>query len=700
VKTSEVGEPIARHVSNAVTAVMLRYARIVGGEPAVATLLEMSGESRTVEELEDAAGWSSQTQTAALWAGLCELSGDPDVGLAVGAELLKQHAGTEVAALLRSLGSPAEVLRNIAATSAKYSTMARGTALEVGVSDALIEYTSVEGFPRHRQMCNYTKGALTQVSPLFGLPPATVIEVQCELDGADSCLYRVSWEAPGDGIVDLEQKLAVAEGELAALTTRFEALQETATVLVSSGGVDDALETITRRAGVAVRAPRFLLAVRLTESEPPRIHSVGFDAGDAAELASALFDGELIGHDDSCLTVAVGTGSRHYGWLVAALPDGAAFLTHEHRLLEAYAAYAAAALDSAAALEVSQRRDRTARALLELAKSLNEAMSEAEACQRTARAVVAATGCDRSRVWIFEPGSVRLAAIDGFGVNEIGKLAGASDYLLHDEPGAILRVPLAEAQFARTMMADPKPLFVSVDTASPDMRRLFQITGEVATAAVPIVSHEGVVGIVGASVLSGPERLREDDDLVERLSGIADHAAIALANARLVDQVRHQAMHDDLTGLPNTRLLEDRVGQEVRAAERDCTRFGLLFLDLDHFKPVNDRLGHQQGDELLVQVANRLRQSVRAGDTVARIGGDEFCVLLRQVTDREAAVLVGSNLVERLREPFVLGRDTVAIAASVGVALFPDDGDSFASLLKLADLAMYRAKAGGRGRVR
>jgi diguanylate cyclase (GGDEF)-like protein len=275
-----------------------------------------------------------------------------------------------------------------------------------------------------------------------------------------------------------------------------------------------------------------------------------------------------------------------------------------------------------------------------------------------------------------------------------------AEYVTADDPGAIVRVPLSEAAFATAMMKDPRPVFVSLATASPDMTRLLAATGEVATAAVPIVSHHGVVGIVGASVLTDPERLREDDDLVERLSGIADHAAIALENARLVDQVRHQALHDDLTGLPNMNLLEDRASQEQRAAERDGTRFGLLFIDLDNFKPVNDKLGHQRGDELLVQVARRLRESVRAGDTVSRIGGDEFCVLLRQVTDRDAAVRVGSNLVEGMRPPFVLGQSTVEIGVSVGVALFPEDGDCFSSLLRCADLAMYRAKASGGGRVR
>ncbi|HEX8939263.1 MAG TPA: EAL domain-containing protein [Candidatus Limnocylindrales bacterium] len=165
-----------------------------------------------------------------------------------------------------------------------------------------------------------------------------------------------------------------------------------------------------------------------------------------------------------------------------------------------------------------------------------------------------------------------------------------------------------------------------------------------------------------------------------------------------VRQLAYEAFHDPLTDLPNRALFVDRLGQALARATRRDTSVGVLFLDLDNFKIVNDSLGHQLGDELLVGVATRLRSAVRAADTVARMGGDEFTILLEDVTEAAEAVEVAERIREAFRAPFAIAGRDVFMTASVGVAVAAGAGRTADSLLRDADLAMYRAKASGKAR--
>jgi diguanylate cyclase (GGDEF)-like protein/PAS domain S-box-containing protein len=156
------------------------------------------------------------------------------------------------------------------------------------------------------------------------------------------------------------------------------------------------------------------------------------------------------------------------------------------------------------------------------------------------------------------------------------------------------------------------------------------------------------------------------------------------------------AYHDTLTDLPNRRLLEDRMHVATAMARRLGKRLAVLFLDLDDFKDVNDSLGHQAGDELLKAVAERLRGAMRSGDTVARIGGDEFVVLLTEIGDATQAVLVGQKILALLKAPVRVGERELFVNGSMGIAMYPDDGADPESLMKNADAALYRAKELGR----
>ncbi|HHT28549.1 MAG TPA: EAL domain-containing protein [Firmicutes bacterium] len=164
---------------------------------------------------------------------------------------------------------------------------------------------------------------------------------------------------------------------------------------------------------------------------------------------------------------------------------------------------------------------------------------------------------------------------------------------------------------------------------------------------------------------------------------------------RYEETIRHQAYHDALTGLPNRYLLHDRLNQTLAQARRNKTLIGVMFLDLDHFKNINDTLGHTVGDQLLQMVAGRLLSCIREGDTVARLGGDEF-TLVAQIAQPEDALQIAQRIHEVLKRPFPLEGHELHITTSIGISIFPHDADDADTLLKNADTALYRSKAQGR----
>ncbi len=175
-------------------------------------------------------------------------------------------------------------------------------------------------------------------------------------------------------------------------------------------------------------------------------------------------------------------------------------------------------------------------------------------------------------------------------------------------------------------------------------------------------------------------------------------ASIAVERDQSDRMIWKQANYDALTGLPNRNLLRERLGQEINKARRHQQQLGLMFIDLDHLKQVNDTLGHHKGDELLAQVGARLNAGMRDSDTVARLGGDEFTVIvveLNQVSDVER---VAEKVLKELASEFRLGQESVYLSASIGIAVYPDHGEDMDSLIKSADRAMDDAKNNGRNR--
>jgi len=189
-----------------------------------------------------------------------------------------------------------------------------------------------------------------------------------------------------------------------------------------------------------------------------------------------------------------------------------------------------------------------------------------------------------------------------------------------------------------------------------------------------------------------------DPRLARRGSDFAERLAIALSKTARDEHLYRQAHFDPLTALPNRLLFRDRLAQELASATDGRSRGALLYIDLDHFKRVNDSVGHAAGDQLLQIVAQRLRACVKEGDTVARLAGDEFTVILRNVSEPESASVVAERIIDSLKLPVNLGGRDHFVQASIGITLFPDDGNTIEELLRNADGAMYRAKDLGRSR--
>jgi diguanylate cyclase (GGDEF)-like protein len=199
------------------------------------------------------------------------------------------------------------------------------------------------------------------------------------------------------------------------------------------------------------------------------------------------------------------------------------------------------------------------------------------------------------------------------------------------------------------------------------------------------------------------------DNEIRALEFLGDQASIAIQNAKLYEQaqqeladrrkaekaIKHLANHDALTGLPNRRLFNERILLEISRAERNNQKIGVMLFDLDHLKSVNDSYGHNIGDLLLQAVAQRLLGLLRKSDTVARMGGDEFLLILPDMNKPQDAFLTAERILSALSSPYLLEGYEVSITTSIGIAVFPDDGYDPDSLIKKADIAMYKAKEKG-----
>jgi len=666
--------------------VLLRLIRSEGGETAVAELLARAHVRRKPTYLENVDNWISLGEATSLLEAGVEQTGDPLFARRVGENTLRQHAGTQVATVLRSLGSTEAVFKAIAQTAPRLSAVTEMEAIEAVPGRGVLQACARQGFSRQQIHCDWTTGLLAGTPILFGLPLAHVEESECQARGDQHCLYTVTWDAELAAVAaDPQRRVTSLEAQLVAMSERLRGAYATVGDLVSAEDLDTVLRRIVERAADAVRTPSHILAVRTDPSAELQVYSHGMDERAAQDLAaSTLARQAAVG--DSTLVVEVASARRQYGQLIARYPGTVEFFPQDRELLGLYAKHAAAVLDMSVALEQSTRRHEQVSSLLSLSQAVAQAGTSTEIAERLVALVPEVVDCDRVGVWLWDylEQNLRSAAMSG-------RTPEQDEYLRTQAISA------DDTPHLREMIAVPQPKLFDDRTDDAFLRELMTRLGVVALAVVPIVSHEVFLGVLTVSVTERPERLRLDADLLKQLTGVAALAATAMQNGQLVDKLSHKASHDALTGLLNRVGFREHIDTALDYATPAKAHVGLLFVDLDDFKQVNDAHGHELGDELLRKVALRLEATARAGDGVARLGGDEFAIILANVTDPAQVHAAEARVRAAFLEPFMLGDVAVSLGASIGGGVCPDDGSTVSEMVRHADAAMYLDKARRRG---
>jgi diguanylate cyclase (GGDEF)-like protein len=683
------------HFSCSMSAVLLARVQAFGGEAAVAEVLRLAGTGRTLEQLLDITGWISYDEAVALWDAGARVTHHPQFARAVGVDAAERMGSSQVATMLRSLGSPEMVYGAIAKGAAKFSTVTDLEVTEARPGYAEVVATALEGFPRSVEHCAWTCGLLSCPPALFGFEPAVVEHEECQAMGAERCMYRVHWAHAGD------RESSAPSGELIALRHQLEAMKDslrsvfaTASDLIAVDDLDEILARITARAALEVRAIRYLLAVRVNAGGELHCHHKGFDEEDVDEYVTELFELGVRGgwESDHWLVVPVRSHRREYGRLLALREPGQSFYAQERAVFEVYGRYAASALDSASALREAKEQGEQARALLSLARALAVAGTSREIALRLAGAVPLVVDCDRVGVYLWDAARGELVRRAVTTPDAPDGLADADDGTgWAPTPGG----PLDQ------LLKNPnrEVLFVDETEGDPRLRKILSARGFVATILVPLATSDSFLGLLSVSVLERPARLRPTPELRDRLSGVAAQATTALQNGRLLDEMTHQALHDQLTGLANRLQFTEQLRGAIERAREQLHPVTLLYIDLDGFKPVNDEFGHDVGDQLLVAVAKRLLACTRDDDTVARLGGDEFAVLIDSASATADAERVSERLAGALTDPFVIEGHELHLGASIGRAVFPIDSEDADGLLRCADAAMFAVKRDSRTRL-
>lgn len=667
-------------IACSMVSMLLRQVRTARGSAAADEVVRRAGVPYSTEHLEDIGNWIWYDEAIALFEAAVELTGDESIGLRAGEESLRQHAGTPVATLLRQLGSPEAVLEQTALVATKFSTITEMRPTHVAPGRAIVTAVVRPGYASHRQLCEFRVGLMSQTTALFGLPPARVEETTCRRRGDERCEYEVTWNADdAANAADPQRLITALEAQLAAMAERLNNIYAAAKDLIAVDDLDVTLARITERAATAVRAPKYLLAVR-TDDGSVSYHHRGFAEDEAEAAAHALLAADDTKSDPTRLVAEVASMTRRYGRLMAVSPAGA-FFPHERELLEIYASYAATALDTATALADSRRQHARSRALLGLSRAIAKAGRTDEVAQQLVDAVPAVVDCDRVSAFLWRPDERALTC---------GAMTGISGEVL--ERVRALHIRREDTGILGHLIdsADRTPLFFDQHTDDPFLAPLLRQQGSLAVLVAPIVAHDHFYGVLTTSVVERPERLRPTPDLLDRVAGIAAQAATAFDNARLIETMALQASTDNLTGLLGHRAFHEALGHAV---DRDGGQFTLATLDIDDFKQVNDLHGHPVGDEALCRVADALRASVRDGDEVFRVGGEEFAVLMPGLGAPDALPVA-----ERLRAAVAATPFATPLRISVGLASWPHDAADRQELVRLADEALYSAKRSGKDR--
>jgi len=272
---------------------------------------------------------------------------------------------------------------------------------------------------------------------------------------------------------------------------------------------------------------------------------------------------------------------------------------------------------------------------------------------------------------------------------EIGKMISLHDGVIYHD-----RIELPED--VGHQWCQPRQVALgTVDAETAPYADRFKSFDQNYVVLIPVILHNDLKGVL---LLGFSRQFEMSQSSLQRIIDLAGRFAVALSSVEREEALYRQAHFDPLTGLPNRQLLKDRLTQYLASARLENHSGAILFLDLDRFKEINDVFGHSVGDGVLTQASERIVSDVRARDTVARLGGDEFVVVLPNVRNDSIVRGTAERLLNKLSEAFTVSGTDHYLSASIGIAMFPDDGATVETLLKNADSAMYRAKEAGRGR--
>jgi diguanylate cyclase (GGDEF)-like protein len=670
----------ARETSGATTLLLLGHVEERGGPAAVEEVLRRARVDLTPDQLRDPSRWVGYDTRIRLFRAATEVLGDPTTMRQVGAAAIVHGAHHALILVVRSLGSPRAVFRALHRAVPKFTTTSTMEVLSTTRTSAELDYRLHDGYEHSRLDCEYAQGLFESIPTVFGLPPARVEHPQCQSDGFPTCRYSVTW-AQRRGRFARRGFGTERDVELRALRGQMEELQLAASDLVGSADVGEALERIVSRAAGAVLAPSYLLVVGGEEGRPATVRSRGLSRHRETELARRLLMGGAV-DDPSIAVVDVASQRRHHGRLAVVYGPQHAPMPEDRALLEAYSRHAAAALDLLTALETTRTESDRATALLRLAQDLAGAEDEQAVADVLADALPVVVGCRSGSVMLWEAGRLRVVAAAGQSPERRERLLGT--------------VMPASPELSR-LLTRREVLVLDEGSASHLVSEVLRSVEATVALVAPIVAGETLLGVVAASWGAPTTGADLDAEVTLRATSVSAQGATALSKARLLGTVRHQALHDSLTGLPNRVLFARTLDSALRAAGTGAGT-AVLFCDLDRFKAVNDELGHAAGDELLRQVAARLRGVFRPGDVVGRLSGDEFAVVLADV-DEPTAVAVAARVVEALDQPFRIEGREQRVTVSVGVALHEGPDGRGDRLLAAADAAMYEAKQRGRNQV-
>ncbi len=665
------------------TRLILSYVEERGGEGALDALLRLADVPESRAELQDETRWVSYTTRIRLFEAAVEVLRDPNCPFTMGATALRDGLNHSVVLVLRALGSPRQVYRQLPRSVPKFSTTSTMELIECGSNHAAFRYTLHEGYEHSRLDCLYAQGLIGMVPNIFGLPAAEIRHDECESDGAPACIYHLRW-AERSRLPFRRRRAGQQDPELVALRGQLQKLQSTAAELVGGDDLETVLRRITDRAAAAVVAPMHLLAVLDPETGSPRVYGVGIPEHEVAGLAEQLLAGGELG--PNVVSVEVRSARRLYGRLAALYPTNQRGPANERFMLTAYAGHAAAALDLLIALESSRRQESRSAALLALAHQLRAASDAGTVAEVVVSMLPAIVGCDTSSVRVWDPalGQLTTLASGGLDAHEQA-LWDAKSIRAEDTPELV------------QILTRQETAVVTVADASDSLRRWLQTLNLEGFAVTPLLADQTLLGVATACWRVGQMPSDSAEALV-RLQGVGEYAATALHNARLWSTLQHQSLHDALTGLPN-RLLLTRLLERILAEATTEQGVTVLYCDLDRFKRVNDSWGHLAGDELLRQVAARLRGVLRPGDTVGRLSGDEFALLLPGLVEPDAATAVAERVLACFAEPFRIDGRMLRVTTSVGIATHVGPSGRVDQLLRVADAGMYTAKQRGRNQL-